>query len=69
MIRLLTYSATYTFDNASNATPVGPLNDAEEPLPSANPKLLPASVDTTPSGVILRILLLLWHRKARLNDK
>ena len=63
---VLTWSATYTFDDASNATPDGPLNNAKEPLPSTNPPLvLPASVETTPSGVTLRILLSNWDRENR----
>ena len=48
---VLTMSATYIFDNASNATPLGIWNDAMEPLPSVKTPLMPASVDTTPRGV------------------
>jgi hypothetical protein len=40
----------------STATPVGLLKEAPSPVPSANTSApLPASVDTTPSGVTLRI--------------
>src|SRR5688572_6192793 len=51
-------SATYTFPFESTATPDGPLNRADAPVPSAvpGPPAEPASVDTTPAEVILRIL-------------
>src|SRR5215831_16058982 len=51
-------SATYKFPAVSVATPAGPENAAAAPLPSALPKTpaVPASVVTTPAGVILRIV-------------
>ena len=58
-IRLLVESPTYTFPDESTATPEGPLKVARIPLSLVDPgEPLPANVDTTPKGVILRIRLL-----------
>src|SRR5205823_13648032 len=59
-IVLLTVSATYTLPEESVATPSGLLNRAALPVPSALPPFpaSPASVVTTPAGVILRIVVL-----------
>jgi hypothetical protein len=58
-MRLFAESATITLPLASMATPVGSLNAAPTPVPSANAyDPLPASVVTTPPGVTLRIRLL-----------
>src|SRR6185437_2738680 len=58
-IALLNSSPTYTLPAGSTATPSGLSNDAALPVPSALPSAPdPASVVTTPAGVILRISLL-----------
>ena len=55
-MQLLPLSATYTFPTESTATVLGLLNVALVPAPSANVvPPFPATVVTTPSGVILRI--------------
>ena len=56
-MRWLFVSATIMLPLGSTATPEGPLNKAPVPVPSANPPFhpLPASVDTTPPGVTLRM--------------
>src|SRR6185312_14163246 len=57
-IRLFAKSATYRFPEASSATPHGLLNEAEVPVPLAEPMLPePATVVTTPVEVIFRIRL------------
>src|ERR1019366_7868000 len=62
-IELLKESATKTLPVASTARPAGPENRAVPPVPSTDPEFAvpgrPASVVTTPSGVILRTALLL----------
>ena len=59
-MRLLLWSATKIFPLASTVTPVGALNCAAAPVPSANPAVpLPASVVTTPPGVIFLMRLLI----------
>ena len=59
-MRLLAGSATKQFPEVSTATPIGKLKLASAPLPSANVALpLPASVETTPTGVTFRIRWLL----------
>src|ERR1035437_3983975 len=57
-IVLLPESATKTLPTASTATPDGPLNCAELPVPSLMPGVpaLPASVVTTPAEVTFRIV-------------
>ena len=57
MVKLI-WSATYTAPAASTATPMGTLKRAAAPVPSALPPLpaVPASVVTTPAGVILRMV-------------
>ena len=59
-MRLLLLSATYTFADASTATPYGLLNVAVAPDPSENTELAdPARVVTKPVGLIMRMRLLL----------
>ncbi len=58
-MRWLSESATMTLPLLSTATPLGLLNEAPAPTPSANEAdPLPASVVTTPPGVTLRMRLL-----------
>ena len=55
-MRWLPESATMTLPLLSTATPLGELNEAPAPVPSANvADPLPASVVTTPPGVTLRM--------------
>ena len=55
-MQLLLVSATYKCPFKSNARPRGRLNDDVNPTPSANAAdPLPASVFTTPPGVIFRM--------------
>ena len=55
-MRLLLWSATNTLPLASTVTPLGLLNLAFTPVPSANAwSPLPASVVTTPADVTFRI--------------
>ena len=57
-MRWLEESTTNTLPMESMDTPQGPLNEALVPAPSAKAAVpLPASVDTTPPGVILRMRL------------
>src|SRR6476660_3485289 len=58
----LARSATYPMPVASTATPVGRLKRAAAPVPSVLPVLpaVPARVVTTPAGVILRMVALVW---------
>src|ERR1035437_5927547 len=57
---LLLVSATKTLPAPSTATPLGNLKRAAAPVPSALPDepAVPASVVTTPLGVIFRMVLL-----------
>ena len=57
---LLPESATKTLPAPSTATPLGQLKRAAAPVPSALPDepAVPASVVTTPAGVIFRMVLL-----------
>src|SRR5579859_7495011 len=56
--RLLVASATYTFPEESTATPWGYQNDADVPVALVDPEVnCPASVVTTPPGVIFGIML------------
>ena len=57
-IVLLPVSATYTLPELSTARPPGWLKPAALPVPSVDPNVPPASVVTTPAGVILRMLWL-----------
>ena len=61
LIVLLSVSATYTLPLPPTATPVGWLNFACPPIPLLNPITpgVPASVDTTPSGAIFRMVEML----------
>src|SRR4051812_4347658 len=60
-IVLLLESATYSVPVVSTVIPEGLANRAALPVPSTWPELpaTPASVLTTPAGVIVRIVLLL----------
>ena len=58
-IKLFPVSATYMLLEESTATPIGLLNDADVPTPLSFPlEPEPASVETSPDGVIFRITLL-----------
>jgi hypothetical protein len=55
-MRLFNWSATITFPMLSTATPQGDANAAPVPMPSANIcESFPASVDTAPPGVTMRM--------------
>jgi len=56
-IRLLLWSVTKTIPLVSTVTPIGQLNLAFVPVPSANPAVPPAKVVTIPVDVIFRIRL------------